>query len=562
MSVGASSGSGSGGSGGSGGSPTSGGGSGGGSPWTCTYTYLALNNEGGFANGGPLPGSWYSVTCVDIATGVQQTQTVWVTSAPPAAAPAVDPRAVALEAERSITLPAPAIRANPSATTVVGLDTWFWIDPSLWRAESVTATAGAVTATAVARPVAVLWSTGDGGRINCAGPGTAYAPDVPASWQTTDCGYTYLHTSAGQPALDGNPDDGAFMLTATVEWSVSWTSTGVPGGGSLPTLYTTGSSPLRRRSGGECEHRVGCDGGHRVGFARVRSMSLPGMTQVRRQPAPEDTPTERRPPSGHRDRRPLVVVGSVALVAASIAGFAGLYASADTRTPAIVVVTALTQGQPITSADLGVAEVSASSGVDFLPVSESSLLVGKRAASAVPTGSLLTMGDVSSAPVVGAGSAVVGLALKDGSYPTAGLSPGDRVMVVQTAGAGVSLAAPSSGSASGITVGPVTSGVDGVTGSSATGGVSATGVPSGGSLGAGVLVASASVFSVEAPGPNSGGGTTLLVSIQVPDEVAAEVSTAAAAAQVSLVLLPLDVTAGSDRGPGSAAGASSAGPSS
>lgn len=245
VSVGAGSGSGSGGSpGGSGGGSSTGGGSGG-SPWTCTYTYLALNNEGGFPNGGPLPGAWYSVTCVDIAAGVQQTQTVWVTNGPPAATPPVDPRAVALEAERSITLPSPEVRANPSGTSVVGLGTWLWIDPSLWRAESVTASAGPVSATAVARPVAVLWTTGDGSRLVCPGPGAAYVPSLPASWQTTDCAHAYLRTSAGQPSLDGNPDDGTFVMTATVEWSVSWTSTGVAGGGSLPTLYTTGASLLR-----------------------------------------------------------------------------------------------------------------------------------------------------------------------------------------------------------------------------------------------------------------------------------------------------------------------------
>jgi hypothetical protein len=286
-------------------------------------------------------------------------------------------------------------------------------------------------------------------------------------------------------------------------------------------------------------------------------MSILGATQVRRQPAGDEIPSQRRPPSGRRDRRPLVVVGSLALVAASIAGFTGLYASADTRTPAIVVVTPLTQGQPITGADLGVAEVSVSGGVAFLPVSESSLLVGRRAASAVPKGTLLTMGDVSSAPVLGAGAAVVGVALKDGSYPTAGLSPGDRVMVVQTAGAGVSLAAPSSGAASGVTVSPVANGAGGANGVGGATGVGGGAGIADGSLGTGVLVPSATVFSVEAPGANSGGGTTLLVSIQVPDAVAAEVSTAAAAGQVSLVLLPRDGSTGS--GAGSTVGAPSGG---
>jgi hypothetical protein len=127
----------------------------------------------------------------------------------------------------------------------VDLATWFWLDPSIWRAESVTATAGPVSATAVARPIAVVWTTGDGGRVVCDGPGTAYVVSLPAASQNTACSYDYPDTSAGQLTLDGDPDDGMYVVTATVEWSVSWSSIGVAGGGSLPTLYTSSSSLLR-----------------------------------------------------------------------------------------------------------------------------------------------------------------------------------------------------------------------------------------------------------------------------------------------------------------------------
>jgi hypothetical protein len=93
--------------------------------------------------------------------------------------------------------------------------------------------------------VSVSWTSGDGGRTICNGPGTQYASWLPAAWQTTDCSHVYVHTSAGQPSLDGNPDDGTFVVTATVEWAVSWTSTGVVGGGALPTLYTGNAELLR-----------------------------------------------------------------------------------------------------------------------------------------------------------------------------------------------------------------------------------------------------------------------------------------------------------------------------
>ena len=242
--VGAGSGGSGGSAGGGSGGPSSGGGGGGGSPWTCTYSILALNNEGGFPPGGPQPGAWYSVTCDNIATGAQVTQTVWMMNTP-AAAPPVDPRVLALQAENAMTLPPPAINLDPVGSSVVGLATWLWVDPSLWHDYSVTATAGTVSATAVARPVGVTWSTGDGWSVTCGGPGVIYDATRPSAWQNTYCSHSYSRTSIGQPAPDGDPDHGLFTVVADVEWAVSWTAVGASGGGQLPTLTTSSSTPLR-----------------------------------------------------------------------------------------------------------------------------------------------------------------------------------------------------------------------------------------------------------------------------------------------------------------------------
>jgi hypothetical protein len=253
----------------------------------------------------------------------------------------------------------------------------------------------------------------------------------------------------------------------------------------------------------------------------VLTDTLPG-----RRPT-EDGPAQTlRPPNGRRERRTLVVVASVAVVGASIAAFAGLYSSADHKTPAVVLVQAVAQGQAITGADLGQAEVSVSSGVAFIPVSEAPLIAGKRAASAIPSGSLLTLADLTGGPVIGPGDAVVGIALKDGSYPASGISPGDHVMVVQTASPGVPLASPTTNGASSGTDGSDTTGAGGaITGSAAV-------------AGTGILVPRASVFSVGQPAAGSSGGNTLLVSVEVSSTVAAAVATAATAGQVGLVLLP------------------------
>jgi hypothetical protein len=231
----------------SGGTPgsTGGGGQGGGSaPSICTYTLLTLNDQSQ-PPGGPTPGAWYSVTCIDPSTGAQTTQTEWIPDQVSTGSPSVDPYSLALQAERSMVLPRPQIGANPSGTSVVNLATWLWIDPGLWHVYHVTASAGPVSATASAVPTAVTWSMGDGDSITCAGPGVPYEPAPPTDNRTTDCSYRYAVSSAGQPSPDGNPDEGAFLVRATVSWSVSWSAQGAAGGGSLPPLSTSSTALLR-----------------------------------------------------------------------------------------------------------------------------------------------------------------------------------------------------------------------------------------------------------------------------------------------------------------------------
>jgi hypothetical protein len=231
----------------------------------------------------------------------------------------------------------------------------------------------------------------------------------------------------------------------------------------------------------------------------VLSAALP--RRRRDVPAPESV----RPPTGGRDRRALVAVSSLVVICASVAAFAGLYSSAGHKTAAVVVERALVQGQPVTAAQLGQADVSVSSGVAFIPVA---------------AGSLLTPGDLTSAPTVAAGSAVVGLALKDGQFPASGVVPGETVMIVQTATPGSPLSAPVTGSPT-----------------STSGSASGVGTTVFSGSGTGVLVARATVYSASAPSANASGGFAVLVSVEVLSAIAPDVATAASAGQVSLVLL-------------------------
>jgi hypothetical protein len=230
-----------------------------------------------------------------------------------------------------------------------------------------------------------------------------------------------------------------------------------------------------------------------------------------------------------------VLVGSVSLIAACIASFVALYSTADHKVPAVVMVRAVAQGQQVTSADLGVAQVAVSPGVDFIPLGQAQLIAGKRAATAIPAGSLVTMADLTGEPAIPSGDAVVGVALKDGSYPTEGLSPGDQVLVVQTAAPGAAVGAPSG-------TGSVLSGAGALAADSSGSTVTASGAGAAGED-SGVLVPEATVSATAEPGTSSSGSVTLLASIDVPSAVAAQVATAAAAGQVGLVLLPRDAGA-------------------
>jgi hypothetical protein len=222
-----------------------------------------------------------------------------------------------------------------------------------------------------------------------------------------------------------------------------------------------------------------------------------------------------------------MVVASALAVFASIAAFATIYSSSN-RTSAVLVVTdSIQQGQPFSANDVGEANAAVSGGVHPIPVTDAPELAGKRAAVTIPSGSLLVAADVTGSPQIPAGDAVVGLALKSGQLPSNGVGPGDTVMIVQTASPGTPVtSADASGASDGPTVAPT-----------------------------GILVPQATVFETAAPPVDSSSGATELVSVDVSATLASAVSTASAADQVSLVLLP----PGSGDGSGSSSGAETGG---
>ena len=182
-------------------------------------------------------------TAQGMATGVEWFATGQVPGTPPP-----DPAVVGAQAASELQLSSPSLVLSPSSTGYVHLAEWLWIDPSIWHPFTTTAQActagGCTTASATATPAYVTWSSGDGATLTCNGPGTAYNTALPATSQSTYCSHTYTETSAGQPTPNGNPNDAAFPITATVTWTVRWTGP-AGSGGSLPSLTTRGTTSLK-----------------------------------------------------------------------------------------------------------------------------------------------------------------------------------------------------------------------------------------------------------------------------------------------------------------------------
>jgi len=240
--------------GGSGGTTTGGGGATTVSVPTCP-NYVPYSSEFPGQDGGPppagatQPGAWYFNTCATGSATSQATGVVWLATGQAApTVPPPDPAVAGAQAASELQLPTPTLTLSPSTTGYVNLAEWLWITSSMWHPLSTTAQAcnagGCVAATATATPSYVTWDTGDGTRVTCNGPGTPYNPALPATDQSTTCEHTYATSSAGQSSPDGNPNDAAFLITATITWTVAWAG---PNGsaGALSSLTTRGVTSLK-----------------------------------------------------------------------------------------------------------------------------------------------------------------------------------------------------------------------------------------------------------------------------------------------------------------------------
>lgn len=210
---------------------------------TCTWSQLSDFAETVFFEvTGRSGGHFYDVRCSDGSLSLA----VYV----PPTAPNVPPEVavagtLAQEASNRLPLPAPGAQHNPSSDALVGLATWWWVDPQQWGPLQQRTQAGPVWAEVTARPVRSVWDAGDGSEpVVCAGAGRPYDRGRPAREQSSDCSYTYPRSSASQPQRGPDPNDRFFTVTVTVYWQISWVGSG-GNGGALPEIARSSSFPLR-----------------------------------------------------------------------------------------------------------------------------------------------------------------------------------------------------------------------------------------------------------------------------------------------------------------------------
>jgi hypothetical protein len=133
------------------------------------------------------------------------------------------PRELAQMLLTQLNLRAPGVlHTSPDANRLyVRFPTWFWVDgeAGVSTPKTVSTSDGAVSITA--KPE-LVWTTGDGATVSCAGPGTPYdAARFDAAAASPDCGHRY--EKAGH---------------RTLSLTVNWTVTGAGPGGSLGQIGT------------------------------------------------------------------------------------------------------------------------------------------------------------------------------------------------------------------------------------------------------------------------------------------------------------------------------------
>jgi hypothetical protein len=180
-----------------------------------------------WAGHAPTDGAVYDRNCPSAGGGlavVVPNGQEWRAGPPPGTPVGPTPAQVAAEALAELTVYGPQIGTAPQATGhgLVGLPVWLWTDRNAdtWGPIKVSKTDGGITVNLEADAQYVVWDMGDGHSVRCDNPGTSFSGDGTAS---PTCGYRYLAPSRDEPG-------GAYTVTATTHWLVTWAANTGDGG--------------------------------------------------------------------------------------------------------------------------------------------------------------------------------------------------------------------------------------------------------------------------------------------------------------------------------------------
>lgn len=152
-------------------------------------------------------------------------------------------------------------------------------------------------------------------------------------------------------------------------------------------------------------------------------------------PIAKDAPTtDQIAPPPKMKRRPILVVGSVAVICLGALVSVWAYQSSSDARDVIAVRETIERGEVITAEDLISVRISVDPALRPLSTSEADSIIGQRAALDLPAGGVVTAEQITNAPIPADGMSVVGLNLSSAMLPAGQIRVGDQVRIVTTAG--------------------------------------------------------------------------------------------------------------------------------
>ena len=149
---------------------------------------------------------------------------------------------------------------------------------------------------------------------------------------------------------------------------------------------------------------------------------------------------------GRRRSVPYLLLGVLLVVVCAAGGvFAGM--QLGDRESVIALARPVAVGQVLTAQDLKQVSIAADSGMDVLPASTASTVVGQPVAFSLPAGALVTRSVLGAPQIPAQGKAIAAVGLKPGQFPP-DLSPGTTVAVLTTPGQGTTTGTTGAGQTS------------------------------------------------------------------------------------------------------------------